>query len=141
MNDPGTEPTIASAPHPTILLLVDVTSGTSDAIAESLAGAGYRVVIATSPRSVVDLSVRERVELLMVEQSLLESDGRELVHGLDARPGGLPIIAYGCMTSGPVRRELIRTFGLYGAHPQDGSLDQLLDLIEGALAGPQRRGL
>jgi signal transduction histidine kinase len=139
MNDPGTEPSASGASPPTLLLLVDVTCAGSDAIAGPLAGAGYRVVIATSPRSVVDLSVREHVDLLMIEQTMLESDGRELIDGLDSRGGGLPVIAYGCVDSGPARRELIRKFGLQGAHQQEDTLDRLLELIEAALAGRRRR--
>jgi signal transduction histidine kinase len=140
MSDPATEPSAPTAAHPTLLLLVDVTSGGSEAIAEALAGAGYRLVIATHSRMVVDLSVRERVDLLLIEQSMLECAGRELIQGLDARRGGLPVIVYGCMAVGPARRELIRTFGLQGAHAHDGSLDGLLELIEAALAVAQRRG-
>src|SRR5262245_46986948 len=81
-------------PLSTLLLLVDITATGSDSVAGALTGEGYRVVMATNPRSAVDLSVRERADLLMVDQEVLERDGSELMKGLDGHGLTLPVIGY-----------------------------------------------
>lgn len=127
-----------AVPLAAIVLLVDDRPTALDALAPVLARSGRRTLTAASGGAALDLFIREPADLLIVNQTIVEMDGGELLRRVRALDGDVPIIMQGGVLDAQQRRSMMRDLDLHGIHNRDGHVDRLLELVESALAGRRR---
>jgi CheY-like chemotaxis protein len=76
------------------ILVVEDNEMNRDALTRRLARRGYEVSVAVDGRQAIDLTLAEKPDLVLMDLSLPEVDGREAICQIraDARGAGIPII-------------------------------------------------
>ena len=131
----GQAPTMTMA---SVLLV----SGQRDLVAldtARLEGEGHRVFAATDSVAALDVFVRERTDMLIVEHSIIETGGAEFLRRVRALDDAVPVILRGHALDAEQRRRLMRALDLHGVYDDaDAGSSGFLELVESALAGIRR---
>ena len=96
------------------ILVIDDDPAFLDETQNLLGGAGYRVLQATDGRGAIRLieEMREKIDLAIVDLSLPDVNGFELIGALARRPNSVKVIA----TSGVFKESQLESTTALGAH-------------------------
>lgn len=120
-----------------VVLVVDDDPATCDMLAELLQTEGYRVECAVDGRSGLDRALAGEVGLMLLDLSLPDFDGLELLQRVREREDQrVPVIALTALSS--IMEGYVLAMGADAFLPKPFDLDELLDRVRYCLAQPVR---
>ena len=114
------------------VLVVDDEPAIRELMAEVLRDEGYAVVLAADGRQGVDVFVRERPDLVLMDVMMPEFDGREAYLAMRALPERVDVPVILMSAAAPVDPAELGVVFL----PKPFDLERLLRAVETALGGP-----
>jgi len=130
----GQAPTITTA----TILLIGGSESCRAADAVLLSGEGHRVVGAATSSEGLALCLRERPDILLVDRSVVESAGGEILRRIRALDVAVPMMLRARGLDPDQRRHLLQTFELHGIYDPDGDASTLQELTTSALSSIRR---
>jgi signal transduction histidine kinase len=121
---------LAEAEARATILIADPLADSCAALRRGLSAEGHHVLSASTPEGALDAFVRERPQLVVVHERLLEGDGSDLVRRLRALAPLLPIV----LATGRRRRELLEEVAPQAVLREDDHPERALDVIDCVLA-------
>jgi len=116
------------------VLLADARPETLGTLSPMLISEGYRILTARTHRVALDVFVRERADILIIDHGLLAEGGLDLIRRARALAPTVPIIVQCGPLEGKERRRLIRDFDVNGIYSEDEDPSRVLELLDCALA-------
>jgi signal transduction histidine kinase len=99
---------------------------------------GCRVLTAGSSGEALELFMRARPDVLIIDQSITDATNGELIRRVQLLDGNVPIILR-CERPDRARRQhLMREFELHGIDNRDGDTDHLRELVQSAVRSMRR---
>ena len=99
---------------------------------------GHRVLAAVDSAAALDLFARDRADVLLVRQAIVETDGAELLRRVRVLDDAVPVVVSGRALDAAQRRHLMRRFDLHGIYDANADSSVVLEVIESALASVRR---
>jgi signal transduction histidine kinase len=121
---------LAAAEARATILVADSHIDSSAALKRDLAGEGHHVLVASTSEGTLDAFVRERPQLVVIHERILEGEGADLVRRLRALVPLLPIV----LATGGRRRDLLREVAPQGVLREDDDAQRALDIVDCVLA-------
>ena len=123
--------------HSTVVLM-DARRAASEILAPILTAAGYRALPARSSAEALDVFVREHPHLLIVDDSLLDQSGTELIRRIRALDPSVAVIAQCESLDAGQRRKIRHRLSLHGIHDKADDPERLLELLDSAVDAARR---
>jgi len=123
------------------VLVVEESDDITTSAAPFLIGEGYRVLPTHAPDTAVQLFKvfgGTRAAALIIDRATLERGGMALVQRFREIDPALPIIARAEVMAPAQRRRLVRSFDLHGIYERPQAPEELLQLVDSALAAARR---
>lgn len=99
---------------------------------------GSRVLTAGSSGEALELFMRARPDVLIIDQSITDATNGELIRRVQLLDGNVPIILRCERPDRSRRQRLMREFELHGIDDRDGDTDHLRELVQSAVRSMRR---
>jgi signal transduction histidine kinase len=119
--------------------VVVVGSGrAADDLAKVLAAGGYEPLTAATAAEALDIFVRVRPFLLLIDDSVLDRDGADLIRRARSTEPATVVIAQTASLGAPQRRLLMRQLGLHAVHDAHDTPARILESLDSAVETTRR---
>jgi signal transduction histidine kinase len=120
------------------ILVVDNRDETRLPVRSLLEREGCRVLTAGSSGEALELFIRARPDVLIIDQSITDATNGELIRRVQLLDGNVPIILRCERPDRSRRQRLMREFELHGIDNRDGDTDHLRELVQSAVRSMRR---
>jgi len=133
-HEPGAAGAAAS---PKVVVASSRRDGLDD-LAGLLIDGGYEPLTARTAGEALDIFVRERPFLLLVDDSVLDRSGADLIRRVRSIEPATAVIALSGVLETPQRRRLMRQLGLHAVHDTRESPRRILEMLDSAVEATRR---